>query len=60
MNQKKVKALRKSLRQQGVDVTECKYDEVGGTRGIQGMPQVTGTIRLVRGCGRQVYRSMKG
>ena len=47
MNQKKVKALKKALKAQGVDINERVYDE-------------RGTVYLRKGCGRQIYQSMKG
>lgn len=63
MNQKKVKALKKSLRAQGVDITERVYVENRATQrvGPTGQPYaVTGTVFLKQGCGRQVYQMMKG
>ena len=63
MNQKKVKALKKALRTQGVDINERVYSETRGSNkvGPTGQPYaVTGTIFLKQGCGRQVYQMMKG
>lgn len=63
MNQKKVKALKKALKAQGVDINERVYDERGA--GVQvdhrgNKTPVTGTVYLRKGCGRQIYQSMKG
>lgn len=48
MNQKKIKAIRKNLRQQGVDLNDREYHEKNGTRYLRA------------GCGRYVYKMMKG
>lgn len=49
MNQKKIKAIRKHLRQQGVDLNDREY-----------VVDTNGTRTLRNGCGRFIYKMMKG
>lgn len=60
MNQKKVKALKKALKAQGIDINDRVYDERGGIKAAAEFVGVTGTVYLRKGCGRQIYQSMKG
>lgn len=60
MNQKKVKALKKSLKAQGVDINDRVYDEKGGMKATSEFAGITGTVYLRKGCGRQIYQSLKG
>lgn len=62
MNQKKVKALRRALKQNGVTATERSYDEGRGS--IKTLADgkryaVTGTITLSPQCGRAMYKRLK-
>lgn len=59
MNQKKIKALKKYLRQRGVDVNERVYEENGGVQSTPEFVGITGTISLRKDCGRAIYQTLK-
>ncbi len=73
MNSKKAKAIRKSLRLSGVDVTDAIYEEtnvhtvsavisskfVDGILGEELAHTTAHTAVLVDGCGRQCYKAAK-
>ena len=62
MNQKKVKALRRALKQNGVNVNERSYDEGRGsvkTLADGKKYAVTGTAVLNPQCGRATYQRLK-
>jgi len=61
MNQKKIKAIRKELRDSGVDVRECKY--VGGTKkdkfGRDRVKNLSVAPCMLAACGRDTYKEAK-
>ncbi len=54
MNAKKVKAIRRSCRQAGVDPTEARYKVMRPRRRLS-----MGTVTLNPDCGRAIYHAMK-
>lgn len=60
MNQKKVRALRKQLKSDGVDFRDREYDITGQVRNQQDVVVFAGNFKLKVGCGRHIYKTMKG
>jgi hypothetical protein len=58
MNSQKLKKLRKELHNNGFDPKQALYT-VGETYVNPAAIKEECTIRLARGCGRQVYKAMK-
>lgn len=58
MNAKKVKAIRKEMRKQGIDPTHALYTATMPKKNRKGVVN-TGSIRLHISCGRYEYKQLK-
>lgn len=60
MNAKKVKAIRKNLRDSGIDFRDVDYDYKIHVKSQPGRrPYTTEQWFLYQGCGRQIYQQAK-